>query len=245
MKHPNLGMPSLALFILLIAWSPTSAQQSKLKVGVSGEALLHWVQAEPIRFGHGTSLGIWLEQPLNHQNGIRLSVARRVHNGYGLSVVATSDEYFPREYHRSVRSTQLSSLHFADAHISWEYRLPGSSPWSLSLGARVAYLLNWRGNHQTSTWARGAEYRLSETSTSGGPSHSRQLEDEMEGLSRNDFQSWDGGIQIHLRYQLSRGLHLQAGLYRGMQNLFQPSLFGSEAKYVPTTFSLGFSARLF
>lgn len=242
----------IGALLLAIFTNPSSlfGQDKGLRIGVQAQALSQLASTAPFRLSMGNSLGIWGEIPISKTSGVRLIAAHRSLNGLQLSANTVYNEYVPREYQRNIRSTMLNSLQFVDLTLSWNYKPKITSPLTFGLGVHASFLHTWRGAQQTSTWSYREQYRFSADSASGSywvsagfDIYSRQSEEE--SLSRTAFQSLDMGMQLHLSYQLSRGLELQCSYLQGFRNLFNDSLFEQDTQFYASSLALGVSARLF
>lgn len=241
---------TLLLTIIFTSLMPLHGQDSGFRMGVQAQALSQLASTAPFRLSMGNSLGVWGEIPISKTSRIRLTASHRNLNGLQLSANTVYNEYVPREYRRNIRSTMLNSLQFVDLALSWNHKHKINSPWTFGLGVHTSVLHTWRGAQQTSTWSYREQYRFSADSASGSywvsagfDIYSRQSEEE--SLSRTAFQSLDMGMQLHLSYQLSRGLELQCSYLQGFRNLFNDSLFEQDTQFYASSLALGISARLF
>ncbi|MEM1215726.1 MAG: hypothetical protein AAGJ82_08590 [Bacteroidota bacterium] len=240
---------SIVLVILLIGVQTTFGQDRKWQLGVDAQTLFQVASADPFRLSMGNRLGLWTERPVSQRSSIQVAASLRNLNGLQLRQNELFNAYLPQEFRRNINSTMLSSLRYVDLGLSWYYTPRRAGPWALGAGVYGAYLYTWRGARQTNTWVSGEQLRYSSNPSAGGfgisgGSSTRSLSSDPQPLARAAFQSFDFGLQFHLRYALSPGLQLQCSYLQGFRNLITPELFGQSSSFLASSFHLGISARI-
>ncbi len=229
---------------LLIGICSLQAQNknSKLQIGIGADMLAYRSSTASSKLAIGQQIQLWAAYPLNTQNSLKIAAGYRRMNGFDEQAVQVDERTFPNEFQTVITTKTLRQLAYWDVNLLWQHDL-NNSPWTIFGGARLGAIAQVEGNEQTTTWATGYEVRIMEnsfTASSDNGSETRATAFGEEGIEQLDY-----GLLIGVQYQITRGLHANAGYYLGLNNVFADDLMLSTETLKLSNFSLGFSARIY
>ncbi|MCI4649825.1 hypothetical protein [Phaeodactylibacter sp.] len=236
---------SILFTLATLLWASLSYSQKSLSGGIRMQFNM---PVSSFNTGTGNGGAIWVNKEISKRSNLSLSIGYQYYAGLGTGFIEDSERIGPTQVVSTVETAVLDALSFLT--LDGTYHLnTAASPWSFSLGFRLAKRIQFKGESALLAENRATFLEPGFPSSnnvdiiSNHVNSGASITDRVDKLEKQ-LSPVDAGLQIGVQYQLIKGLTAEAGFYQGMLNQWSPEFKGENGYWI-TSFLMGLSARIF